>query len=178
MFQIPWTVSIDEIQDILPQIQLPDTLEHAQSIHVSTYIKIFFKTGVLIFVFWQILIDRSTGKTLGDAYIELARQADVTKLFREFRHPRLRGRRLSLKSSSQDELMSSLFPKWQGTFTAGRATLSMSSLIEYNGDQHYKLPPLVTASEYESLLAICRDYRVSNNLSQINDLQCIVTLYA
>ncbi|KAL1927394.1 hypothetical protein VTP01DRAFT_4023 [Rhizomucor pusillus] len=135
---IPWTASTAEIEELLCRISLPEKVEHAQSIHI--------------------LIDKFTGKTLGDAYIELNSEEDVTKLSQELRHARLRGRRLSIKCSSQDELLSSLFPKWPGTFSGGHVTLE-PQYVESIGGQRIRLPPLVTSAEYESLLAICRDYR-------------------
>ncbi|ORY99493.1 hypothetical protein BCR41DRAFT_375462 [Lobosporangium transversale] len=133
-------------------------------------------------------MDRSTGKTFNSAFIELAltpREAGIAAQARNLKV--LKGRVVMVELSNQDELMSSLFPKWRGQFQHGEPivpgehlraqgepldvakstigdtaenAVSSSTSIAKAAPRMVDTPPFVAREEISSLLTICRNYKI------------------
>ncbi|KAG2224206.1 hypothetical protein INT45_001324 [Circinella minor] len=141
---IPWDVSQNDIRNFFGHCRLPSISIQAQSIHI--------------------MMDRTTGKTLSDAYVEFASQADLTRAI-ETRHQKpLKGRVITVTECTQEELLLVVFPKWRGQFCGvsaipppSQVVKSMSTAAGGGGTQ---CPPFVTREEINALLVVCKNYKL------------------
>ena len=109
-------------------------------------------------------MDRTTGKTLSDAYVEFASQADLIRAI-ETRHQKpLKGRIITVTECTQEELLLVVFPKWRGQFCGvsaipppSQVVKSMSTAAGGGGTQ---CPPFVTREEINALLVVCKNYKL------------------
>ncbi|OAD66310.1 hypothetical protein PHYBLDRAFT_152635 [Phycomyces blakesleeanus NRRL 1555(-)] len=132
---IPWCISLSNIRSILTNLTMPNPDKCVQNIHI--------------------IMDKHTGKTLDHAYIEvLSDKQTIVEAIKTYRRPPVKGRRLSLSESSQDDLMSDLYPGWKDS-------LGISS-FKANGDDTniQNQPGLIEREDYEALLAVCRDFKL------------------
>ncbi|ORX60689.1 hypothetical protein DM01DRAFT_1371240 [Hesseltinella vesiculosa] len=142
---IPWDVSQQDILQFFSHVQLPPMTSYAQPIHI--------------------LMDRTTGKTLSDAYVEFASMADL-QIAIETRHQcSLKGRVVSVMPCEQDELLKAVFPKWRGQFHGNvavppdeKVVRSMSTAA--GGGNDGSCPLFVTREEINSLLVVCKNYKL------------------
>jgi hypothetical protein len=95
-----------------------------------------------------------TGKTLSEAYIEFATTAEAQRAVNTRNMKPLKGRLVSCKQSCQEDLMRAVFPKWNGEFTGCDAVITDES------DHSVSRTPLITRDEINSLLVVCRNYKV------------------
>lgn len=110
------------------------------------------------------MMDRTTGKTLSDAYVEFASVADMRRAI-DTRHQKpLKGRVVSVYECSQEELLSVIFPKWRGQFHGTLAIPPASEIVRTMstaaGGGNSGCPPFITREEINSLLVICKNYKV------------------
>ncbi|RUS20149.1 hypothetical protein BC937DRAFT_86271 [Endogone sp. FLAS-F59071] len=141
---IPWDVSQNDIRMFLSHLQLPSASMVSQPIHI--------------------MMDRTSGKTLCDAYVEVCQPVDLSKVI-ESRHMKpLKGRLVSVVQSTQEELMRTIFPRWRGDFIGidavppDSATLSGAGTIFGGGGG--TTSPFVGRDEINSLLVVCRNYKL------------------
>lgn len=110
------------------------------------------------------MMDRTTGKTLSDAYVEFASHSDLLRAI-ETRHQKpLKGRVVTVTECSQEELLKIVFPKWRGQFygtcaipPASEVVKNMSTAAGGGGNA---CPPFVTREEINSLLVVCKNYKL------------------
>ncbi|KAI8143848.1 hypothetical protein BJV82DRAFT_656768 [Fennellomyces sp. T-0311] len=136
---IPWSISIQEIEQLFSYVNLPDQQQIGQCIHV--------------------LINKSTGKTQSEAYIEVATEHDAYIAVKHFPHTPVKGRKLYIAKSSQEKLFQKIFPQWKGTFMDGRPFF-LNDRGKAVDITTMTPPPLVERQEFESTLAICRNYKL------------------
>jgi hypothetical protein len=111
------------------------------------------------------MMDRTTGKTLSDAYVEFLTVGDMRRAI-ETRHQKpLKGRIVSVSECTQEELLGVVFPKWRGTFygtcaipPASEVVKSMSTAA--GGGNSGCCPPFITREEINSLLVVCKNYKL------------------
>ncbi|GJJ68130.1 hypothetical protein EMPS_00476 [Entomortierella parvispora] len=157
---IPWDVSLQDIQGFLNGFPVPPEHLLSQNVHI--------------------LMDRATGKTFNSAFVELAVTSQQAGKVAQTRNLKvLKGRLVTVELSSQDELMRSIFPKWIGEFQDGEPLIqgessenAVSSRPE--GGQSTVMPssattttmvpaltpPFVTREEINALLVVCRNYKL------------------
>ncbi|KAI9496489.1 hypothetical protein BDB00DRAFT_121524, partial [Zychaea mexicana] len=141
---IPWDVSQNDVRNFFGHCRLPSLSVQAQSIHI--------------------MMDRTTGKTLSDAYVEFATQLDLIRAI-ETRHQKpLKGRVVTVTECTQEELLTVVFPKWRGQFCGvsaipppSQVVKSMSTAAGGGGTQ---CPPFVTREEINALLVVCKNYKL------------------
>src|SRR4051812_36494412 len=68
----------------------------------------------------------------------------------------LKGRLVSCAQSCQEDLMRAVFPKWKGEFSGCEAVIT----DEIQLDRSVLRTPLITREEINSLLVVCRNYKV------------------
>ncbi|CAO3613179.1 unnamed protein product [Cunninghamella blakesleeana] len=141
---IPWDVSQSDIYHFFSNVQIPSTSIYAQSIHV--------------------LMDRTTGKTLSDAYVELMSQHDLKRAIETKNQKSLKGRIVTVTECQQDELLTMIFPKWRGKFVGNAAippdTKIVKSMSSAAGGGGNACPPFITREEINSLLVVCKNYKL------------------
>ncbi|CAG8447809.1 11671_t:CDS:10 [Scutellospora calospora] len=125
---IPWDVSLKEIKTFLSAFKLPNVSLYAQCIHI--------------------IMDRTSGKTLSEAYIELATPAEAHRAVDTRNMKPLKGRLVSCMRSSQEDLMRAVFPKWKGEFSGCDAVVTSEML------QSTPHVPFITREEMNSLLVL------------------------
>ncbi|KAG9291107.1 hypothetical protein G9A89_012979 [Geosiphon pyriformis] len=135
---IPWDVSLKDIKTFFSNFQMPDPCTYAQCIHI--------------------IMDRTTGKTLSEAFIELVTPADAHRAVEMRNMKPLKGRLISCTRSSQEDLMKTIFPKWKGSFNGCNAVIT----AEMKETTSVTVPniPLVTREEMNALLVVCRNYKL------------------
>lgn len=113
-------------------------------------------------------MDRTTGKTMSDAYVELATFEDLQCAIETKNQRTLKGRMVSVKACSQDDLLNAIFPKWRGTFKDTAAippdTKVVQSMSTAAGGGGSACPPFITREEINSLLVVCKNYKVKKKL--------------
>ncbi|CAG8493881.1 17208_t:CDS:10 [Acaulospora morrowiae] len=134
---IPWDVSLKEIKAFFSAFKLPNASLYAQCIHI--------------------IMDRTTGKTLSEAYVELATLADAHRAVDTRNMKPLKGRLVSCMRSSQEDLMRAIFPKWKGEFSGCDAVVTADVLQSSPTVPHV---PYITREEMNSLLVVCRNYKL------------------
>lgn len=113
------------------------------------------------------MMNKTTGKTLSDAYVELAPNVNVQAAIRKVKRTPVKGRKLFLAESSQGELMSKLFSGWPGKFENDGTGIGDSPTNYDTGvfTGSNTMPSLVQRKEFEALLAVCRNYKVIGLIS-------------
>ncbi|KAF7722365.1 hypothetical protein EC973_003210 [Apophysomyces ossiformis] len=109
-------------------------------------------------------MDRTTGKTLSDAYVEFATIHDLRRAI-ETRHQKpLKGRIVTVSECSQEELLSVVFSKWRGQFCGVSAIPPASEVVKTMstaaGGGGSACPPFITREEINSLLVVCKNYKL------------------
>ncbi|CAG8604092.1 707_t:CDS:10 [Ambispora gerdemannii] len=136
---IPWDVSAKDIKNFFSAFQLPDPSKYAQSIHI--------------------IMDRNTGKTLSEAFVEFVTSADTDRAVDMRNMKPMKGRLISCTRSSQEELMKAVFPKWKGSFYGCNAVVT-AEVREKGANKPVSTIPFVTREEMNSLLVVCRNYKL------------------
>ena len=110
------------------------------------------------------MMDRTTGKTLSDAYVEFATLSDLRRAIETRNLKPLKGRIVSVSECSQEELLSVVFSKWRGQFCgisaippASDVVKTMSTAVGGGGSS---CPPFITREEINSLLVVCKNYKL------------------
>ncbi|KAI7848730.1 hypothetical protein BDC45DRAFT_574618 [Circinella umbellata] len=150
---IPWNISIDDIEQFF-SLSSQDT--NHQYVHI--------------------VIDKISGKTQKDAFVEFNSEEELDIALKYLkRNPALKGRKVVVSRSSTEELFRNVFPSWKGVFINGipsitsikmrngddRCNIDNNDLEESNQCQGSIVPPLfVKGLEYDSLLNICRNYKL------------------
>ncbi|KAI9320871.1 hypothetical protein BX666DRAFT_2024480 [Dichotomocladium elegans] len=142
---IPWDVSQNDIRNFFGNCRSPNLATHAQSIHI--------------------MMDRTTGKTLSDAYVEFAGMADLRRAIETRHHKPLKGRIVTVSECSQEDLLRVVFPKWRGQFCGVSAIPPASEVVKSmstaaGGGSSSGCPPFVTREEINSLLVVCKNYKL------------------
>jgi RNA recognition motif-containing protein len=112
------------------------------------------------------MMDRTTGKTLSDAYVEFSTVADMRRAIDTRNQKPLKGRIVSVTECSQEELLTVVFPKWrgkfQGTSAIPPATEIVRTMSTAAGGGSSGCPPFITREEINSLLVVCKNYKVNS----------------
>jgi hypothetical protein len=111
-------------------------------------------------------MDRTTGKTLSDAYVEFASTIDLWRAIETRSEKSLKGRIITVSECSQEELLSVIFPKWRGQFQGNMAIPPTSDIVKTmstaaGGGVNSGCPPFITREEINSLLVVCKNYKVT-----------------
>lgn len=122
------------------------------------------KDNVLTHRYLQIMMDRTTGKTLSDAYVEFSSHDELLRAI-ETRHQKpLKGRIVTVTECPQEELLKVVFPKWRGQFYGISAIPPASEVVKNMstaaGGGSNACPPFVTREEINSLLVVCKNYKL------------------
>ena len=112
-----------------------------------------------IYFYWK--FKSSTGKTLSEAYIEFATAAEAQRAVDMRNLKPLKGRLVSCMRSCQEDLMRAVFPKWKGEFSGCDAVVTDELLQSARSMLHI---PLIMREEINSLLVVCRNYKVFNKI--------------
>jgi len=99
----------------------------------------------------------STGKTLSEAYIEFATIAEAQRAVDARNMKPLKGRLVSCIQSCQEDLMRAVFPQWKGEFSGCDAVITNELL---QSTHFVSRIPLIMREEINSLLVVCRNYKV------------------
>ncbi|RIA94493.1 hypothetical protein C1645_864949 [Glomus cerebriforme] len=134
---IPWDISLKEVRTFFSVFKIPSASLYGQSIHI--------------------IMDRSTGKTLSEAYVEFATIAEAQRAVDTRNMKPLKGRLVSCVRSCQEDLMKAVFPKWKGEFSGCDAIITDEILQSDRSVLHI---PLITREEINSLLVVCRNYKL------------------
>ncbi|CAB4493008.1 unnamed protein product [Rhizophagus irregularis] len=134
---IPWDISLKEVKTFFSTFKIPSVSSYGQSFHI--------------------IMDRSTGKTLSEAYIEFATAAEAQRAVNTRNMKPLKGRLVSCTQSCQEDLMRAVFPKWKGEFSGCDAVITDELL---QSDRSVLRTPLITREEINSLLVVCRNYKL------------------
>lgn len=101
------------------------------------------------------MVDRSSGKTLSNAFVELDDQEEALNAIASCNRKPLKGRLVHVSVSSQDELLKTIFPSWSGDFHDGMAIRTDDDNVPSKLGHTF-----ITRQEINSLLTICRNYKV------------------
>ncbi|GAB5587567.1 hypothetical protein Unana1_02467 [Umbelopsis nana] len=134
-FGIPWDVSIPQVIQFFKNIKFPPPHQHSHFVHI--------------------LADRSSGKTISSAYVETVSHSEAQRAVTTLNRKPLKGRLVQVTLSSQDELLSALFPSWNGDFIQGMAIPSEQGAVQSKAGHTF-----ITRQEINSLLTICRNYKI------------------
>ncbi|CEI93548.1 hypothetical protein RMCBS344292_07779 [Rhizopus microsporus] len=142
---IPWDVSQNDVRNFFGNCRLPSSSVYTQSIHI--------------------LMDRTTGKTLSDAYVEFASVSDLWRAIETRSEKPLKGRIVTVTECSPEELLSVVFPKWRGQFQGNMAIPPTFEVVKTmstaaGGGAHSACPPFITREEINSLLVVCKNYKL------------------
>ncbi|KAI9286232.1 hypothetical protein BC943DRAFT_359403 [Umbelopsis sp. AD052] len=142
---IPWDVSQADIVNFFSCFQIPSPSVYNQAIHV--------------------MMDRTTGKTLSDAYVEFVSYNDMQCAIEQCNMRPLKGRIVGVQECSQEEFLRVVFPKWRGKFIGTTAVPPDASVLRTmstaaGGNVSGACPPFVTREEINSLLVVCRNYKL------------------
>ncbi|CAG8459485.1 12950_t:CDS:2 [Gigaspora rosea] len=102
-------------------------------------------------------LSKTSGKTLSEAYIELATPAEANRAVDTRNMKPLKGRLVSCMRSSQEDLMRAVFPKWKGEFSGCDAVVTSEML---QSSPTVPQIPFITREEMNSLLVVCRNYKM------------------
>ncbi|KAI9357468.1 hypothetical protein BD770DRAFT_410786 [Pilaira anomala] len=126
---IPWDVSQKDIQLFFKDFELPSETIQAQSIHI--------------------MMDRMTGKTLSDCYIEFPSQSEAIRATEYGNQRTLKNRVLSATLCNHQQFLDITFPRW-------KKSMHQSNYPTDPAD----LPWFITRDEINSLLTICKNYKL------------------
>ena len=127
------------------------------------------------------MINKSTGKTQKEAFVEFDSEEDFAMAMKKLKSGSMfKGRKVNVIKSSTEELLRNVFPTWKGEFIDGVPSISIgnnddhcdSHSVEKSKEQHLRssntsiVPPpsLIQRHEYDSLLNVCRNYKVTCSL--------------
>ncbi|KAK9768310.1 hypothetical protein K7432_001148 [Basidiobolus ranarum] len=133
---IPWDVSQNDIKAFLQPYEIPNEKILAQAIHI--------------------IMDRSTGKTLSYAFIEVQTIHEALDMIQTRNLKVLKGRIVGVSKSSQEELMRAIFPNWRGSFVGNNVIMPQDSSRERNAQPTM----LLSRDEINSVLMICKNYKL------------------
>ncbi|CAO3660417.1 unnamed protein product [Umbelopsis ramanniana] len=133
---IPWDVSVSQVTQFFKLIKFPPPHMHSHFVHI--------------------IIDRGTGKTVSNAFVEVLDLSEAQRAVTTCHRKPLKGRLVHVSLSNQDELLKSLFPCWVGNFVKGMAIPTDTQSILSKQGQTF-----ITRQEINSLLTICRNYKVT-----------------
>ncbi|CAG8668112.1 2620_t:CDS:10, partial [Funneliformis mosseae] len=134
---IPWDISLKEVRTFFSAFKMPSISSYGQNIHI--------------------IMDRSTGKTLSEAYVEFATIAEAQRAVDARNMKPLKGRLISCMRSCHEDLMRAVFPKWKGEFSGCDAVVTDELL---QSSRFVSRIPLITREEINSLLVVCRNYKL------------------
>ncbi|KAI7901470.1 uncharacterized protein BX663DRAFT_562363 [Cokeromyces recurvatus] len=142
---IPWDVSQNDVRYFFGNCRSPSPSICIQSIHI--------------------MMNRTTGKTLSDAYVEFASVLDMQRAIETRNQKPLKGRIVSVTECSQEELLMTIFPKWRGQFQGIYAIPPTIKVVRTmstaaGGGNSGCSPPFVTREEINSLLVVCKNYKL------------------
>ena len=111
------------------------------------------------------MMDRTTGKTLSDAYVEFATVSDLRRAIDTKNQKPLKGRIISVSECCQEELLKVVFPKWRCQFQGVSAIPPTNDVVRTmttaaGGGNSSGCPPFITREEINSLLVVCKNYKV------------------
>ncbi|KAI8642856.1 hypothetical protein BD408DRAFT_415730 [Parasitella parasitica] len=111
------------------------------------------------------MMDRTTGKTLSDAYVEFASVQDLRRAVDTKNQKPLKGRVVSVSECCQEELLKVVFPKWRGQFQGISAIPPSSEVMKSmttaaGGGNSPGCPPFITREEINSMLVVCKNYKL------------------
>ncbi|KAI8980327.1 hypothetical protein BDB01DRAFT_898224 [Pilobolus umbonatus] len=135
---ISWDISQHDIKAFFKNCTLPSSSIHSQSIHI--------------------MMDRLTGKTYSECYVEFPSELEARKAIKFGNQKFLKGRITTVSLCSSDELLKVIFPKWKGKFINNKAVPFVQYRDRSAIGQAY--PPFVTREEINSLLVICKNYKL------------------
>ncbi|GAN10957.1 hypothetical protein MAM1_0437d10507 [Mucor ambiguus] len=143
--QIPWDVSQNDVRHFFGNCRIPPSSTCSQSIHI--------------------MMDRTTGKTLSDAYVEFATVFDLRRAIETKNQKPLKGRIVSVTECCQEELLKVVFPKWRGQFQGISAIPPANEILRTmttaaGGGNSSGCPPFITREEINSLLVVCKNYKL------------------
>ncbi|CEP08849.1 hypothetical protein [Parasitella parasitica] len=142
---IPWDVSQNDIRHFFGNCRIPPSSASSQSIHI--------------------MMDRTTGKTLSDAYVEFASVQDLRRAIETKNQKPLKGRVVSVSECFQEELLRVVFPKWRGQFQGISAIPPTTEVVRSmttaaGGGSSSGCPPFITREEINSMLVVCKNYKL------------------
>ncbi|KAK4509813.1 uncharacterized protein ATC70_007117 [Mucor velutinosus] len=142
---IPWDVSQNDVRHFFGNCRIPPSSTCSQSIHI--------------------MMDRTTGKTLSDAYVEFATVFDLRRAIETKNQKPLKGRIVSVTECCQEELLKVVFPKWRGQFQGISAIPPPNEVLRTmttaaGGGSSSGCPPFITREEINSLLVVCKNYKL------------------
>ncbi|GAA5914790.1 hypothetical protein JCM5296_005167 [Sporobolomyces johnsonii] len=143
---VPWEVTVDEIERWLPDGSLASDLEPTTGREGGDEGKGEKVGGVTLAV--HILCNRADGRTLNQAYVECSSLLAARQLVRSRDGSKLRGRPVHVTLSSQAELLTTLFP----TYTPGFGGHDRNA----NTRKSFAPCPLLLQTELTGLLNLCR----------------------
>lgn len=119
------------------------------------------------------MMDRTTGKTLSDAYVEFATVFDMRRAIETKNQKPLKGRVVSVTECCQEELLKVVFPKWRGHFQGISAIPPPNEVLRTmttaaGGGSSSGCPPFITREEINSLLVVCKNYKVSSYYTSVH----------
>ncbi|KAG2214926.1 hypothetical protein INT45_005656 [Circinella minor] len=119
----------------------------------------------------HLLINKSTGKTQKEAFVEFNTEQDLVMALKKLKSfPVLKGRKVNIVKSSAEELFHNVFPNWKGEFINNIPSITMKSshheddtysIVDTSNSTQVPPPLLVQGHEYDSLLNICRNFKSS-----------------
>lgn len=95
-------------------------------------------------------MDRMTGKTLSDCYIEFLSESEAIRAAEYGNQRILKNRLVSVSVCSHDEFLGITFPSWESGFTGSQSNDPVENSTNW----------FITHEEINSLLAICKNYKV------------------
>ncbi|KAI8992028.1 hypothetical protein BDF20DRAFT_909719 [Mycotypha africana] len=141
---IPWDISQKDVRSFFGNCHFPSATDCIQSIHI--------------------MMDRNTGKTLSDAYIEFTSIADMRRAMHTRNQRPLKGRIISVVESSQEEILKAIFPKWRGQFDGTNAIPPPEEVVRTMstaaGGGTSACPPFITREEINSIVVVCKNYKL------------------
>jgi hypothetical protein len=157
LLQIPWDVSVSQVTQFFKSIKFPPPQMHSHFVHVRhTFVACIMASLQYSINLKQIIIDRSSGKTVSNAFVEVLETSEAQRAVTTFHRKPLKGRLVHVSLSDQDELLKSLFPSWAGNFVKGVAIPT-----ETQSESPKQGQTFITRQEINSLLTICRNYKVT-----------------
>ncbi|KAI9140545.1 hypothetical protein BKA69DRAFT_1079518 [Paraphysoderma sedebokerense] len=136
---IPWDLTIFDTENFFDRISLP--ISSQQRVHI--------------------LMNRATGKTLPDAFVEI-RPEDIEEAIKMDRRY-LKGRLIGVSLSSQEELLSHIFPRWRGTWNGVNAVLgtgTKATTSELSSRRNHIDLAFLSYEELNQIIAVCRNYKL------------------
>lgn len=97
------------------------------------------------------MMDRMTGKTLSDCFVEFKTDNDLKQAIEMGNQKHIKGRIVSVFRYKYEDMMKWIFPKWSGHFMENTAVPTK---------QNHHNNPFITKEEMNSLLVICKNYKV------------------